>query len=72
MPVFISKSTVDNSFAMEHIEELGGFFDGVAAQIPAEFEAERITKRFTFCIFKLTAATRDACDEAIANAWEAF
>ena len=69
MTDFISRVSLDFSCALERIGELGNFFEKTAELIPAQHEAEALVTRFTFCVIKLKADSREECAKVITQAW---
>ncbi|MBQ7172264.1 MAG: AAA family ATPase [Clostridia bacterium] len=72
MTDFISRVSLDYNCALERIGELGSCFEKTAELIPAEHEPETLVTRFTFCVIKLKAASREECGKAITQAWNRF
>ncbi|MBQ4298035.1 MAG: AAA family ATPase [Clostridia bacterium] len=69
MTDFISRVSLDFSCALERIGELGNFFEKTAELIPSQYEAEALVTRFTFCVIKLKADSREECAKVITQAW---
>ena len=70
MGTYIARISTDNTFAQQHLQQLGTFWDDLRSALPEECSAEILTRRFTFGLYRMQAENRQSCADILRQCWE--
>ena len=70
MGTYIARISTDNTFAQQHLQQLGTFWDDLRSALPEECCAEILTRRFTFGLYRIQAENRQNCADILRQCWE--